>query len=298
MGPPPAGATAAALAARVARKRAQVDSFAAVLRVMLCCEDPDGEDTTPQRSRLCIVDFGCGSGGLLLPLAALFPKHDFVGVDMLTVSVELLRSRAAAAGLCNVSGVVGMIESYTGACDIALGLHACGNATDFVMAQASLRRAAFAVCPCCLGKLRFGLSGGSSFSANLRDLPSLAPGPHADAPLPAPEHPRSAWMRAALPAGAAAFAALAKAADVSHGEADEAAAQAAGFGEAATAAARAAKVNVEMDRAEGARDQGYVVATLKLFDAAATAKNDLLVGAPRDAHPRWAQALEGLMASS
>ena len=111
-------------------------------------------------------------------------------------------------------------------------------------------------------------------------------------------------MRHALPAGddgaarRAAFAALAAAADVSHGEAAEQAAQAAGFCEASTAAARAAKLNIELDRAEGARDSGYAVATLKLFDAAATAKNDLLVGAPRDTHPLWAQALDTLMATA
>ena len=299
VGPTPAGATAGALAARVARKRAQVESFAAVLRAMLQCED---SSASPRH--LTIVDFGCGSGGLVLPLAVLFPEHAFVGVDMLSASVELLRARAAAAGLHNVRGEVGMIERYAGACDVALGLHACGNATDFVVAQATLRRCAFAICPCCIGKLRFGLAGGSSFSAHVRDLPSLAPGLNAEDALPAPEHPRSAWMRRALPSGddgaarRAAFAALAAAADVSHGEAAEQAAQAAGFCEAATAAARAAKLNIELDRAEGARDSGYAVATLKLFDAAATAKNDLLVGAPRDTHPLWAQVLDALMATA
>ena len=299
VGPTPAGATAGALAARVARKRAQVESFAAVLRALLRCED---SGASPRR--LTIVDFGCGSGGLVLPLAVLFPEHAFVGVDMLSASVELLLARAAAAELRNVCGEVGMIERYVGPCDVALGLHACGNATDFVVAQATLRRCAFAVCPCCIGKLRFGLAGGSSFSAHVRVLPSLAPGLSAEAALPAPEHPRSAWMRRALPAGEdgaarrAAFAALAAAADVSHGEAAEQAAQAAGFCKAATAAARAAKLNIELDRAEGARDSGYAVATLKLFDAAATAKNDLLVGAPRDTHPLWAQALDVLMATA
>jgi SAM-dependent methyltransferase len=106
-GPAPAGATPAAHAARVARKRAQVDSFAAVLRRLLAAT------ATPSPARpLHIVDFGCGSGGLTLPLAALFPGCAFVGVDMLAKSVELLRARALAARLSNVTGVVAMIERY------------------------------------------------------------------------------------------------------------------------------------------------------------------------------------------
>ncbi len=35
-----------------------------------------------QRGRLRLVDFACGSGALLLPLASALPEVDFVGVDM------------------------------------------------------------------------------------------------------------------------------------------------------------------------------------------------------------------------
>jgi hypothetical protein len=108
-GPAPAGATPAAHAARVARKRAQVDSFAAVLRLLLSATPAAGARSSRP---LCVVDYGCGSGGLTLPLAALFPECAFVGVDMLAKSVELLRARALAAGLSNVTGVVAMIERY------------------------------------------------------------------------------------------------------------------------------------------------------------------------------------------
>ena len=207
--------------------------------------------------------------------------------------------------------------------DVALGLHACGNATDFVIEHARRAGAAFLVCPCCIGKLRFGIAGGSSFSAQMRELPSLRKQretePAADdadaAQLPPLTHPRSQWMAAALRAAAAdsssgggegdaasscdaAFAAIASAADVSHGEADAAAAVAAGFDEAGHGAvARVAKLNIEVDRAEGAREAGFVVAMLKLLDAAATAKNDLLAGAPRAARPSWAAALEALAAA-
>jgi methylase of polypeptide subunit release factors len=62
--------------------------------------------------RLKIVDFGSGSGNLILPLAHLFPACDFVAVDMKAEAINILRERAAAAGLVNVSAEVGRIEDY------------------------------------------------------------------------------------------------------------------------------------------------------------------------------------------
>ena len=60
----------------------------------------------------------------------------------------------------------GMIEQYKEPYDVALGLHACGNATDFVLLSAEKHRAAYVVCPCCVGKLKFSTAGGSSFSVH------------------------------------------------------------------------------------------------------------------------------------
>ena len=57
-----------------------------------------------------------------------------------------------------------MIEHFSGAFDVALALHACGNATDFAMALAMQQRAAYVAMPCCIGKLKFSAEhGGSSF---------------------------------------------------------------------------------------------------------------------------------------
>ena len=58
----------------------------------------------PQRYRL--VDFGSGSGNLLLPLAALFPGCDFHAVEMKPNTVSVLLNRAAAAGLTSVTAEV------------------------------------------------------------------------------------------------------------------------------------------------------------------------------------------------
>ena len=103
-----------------------------------------------------VVDFGCGTGNLLLPLAALFPQLHFVGLDLNTRSLSLLRERAEAAGLDNVSATVGLIEEYRGPCDIAVALHVCGAGTDAVLLQAQARGSAFVVAPCCVGKLKEG----------------------------------------------------------------------------------------------------------------------------------------------
>lgn len=53
-----------------------------------------------------LVDFGSGTGNLLLPLAALFPWCSFHAVEMKPNAVSLLLSRAAAAGLTNVTAEV------------------------------------------------------------------------------------------------------------------------------------------------------------------------------------------------
>lgn len=88
-----------------------------------------------QQLPLClhIVDFGCGSGNLLLPLAALLPHCRFTGVDMKPAALQLLQQRANAAGLTNVCVFEGMIEAYSARFDVGLALHACGNATDHVL---------------------------------------------------------------------------------------------------------------------------------------------------------------------
>jgi SAM-dependent methyltransferase len=160
----------------------QVESFFAVLQPIIaaaCTDTPSCTNgNTPQQAdaqlkpaqqadsqqqqqqhRLHIVDFGCGTGNLLLPLAALFPCCSFTGVDMKPAALQLLQQRAAAGGLSNVAVFEGMIEQYSQPFDVALGLHACGNATDHVLQMAVHCGAAFVVSPCCVGESDgFGLA--------------------------------------------------------------------------------------------------------------------------------------------
>lgn len=101
-----------------------------------------------------IVDFGCGSGALTLPLAALLPELYFVGVDFKQQSIALLVERALKANLRNVEGFYGRIEIFSERFDACVALHACGIATDLALLQALKHRAAYVMSPCCVGKLQ------------------------------------------------------------------------------------------------------------------------------------------------
>lgn len=74
---------------------AQVESVSALLRPVLAAMTNE----RPVRQRPVVVDFGCGSGNLGLPLAALFPQCDFVLIDM--------KARAVEVGVC------GFINAWT-----------------------------------------------------------------------------------------------------------------------------------------------------------------------------------------
>jgi hypothetical protein len=44
-------------------------------------------------------------------------------------SIEIMKAKVNSASLSNVSCVAGLIEEYAHPYDVALALHACGNAT-------------------------------------------------------------------------------------------------------------------------------------------------------------------------
>ena len=52
-------------------------------------------------------------------------------------------------------------------------MNQCGNATDMAMESALINKAAYIMCPCCVGKLKFALEGGTSTSA--AKVPPLHP---------------------------------------------------------------------------------------------------------------------------
>lgn len=85
-------------------------------RVQAAPPTPEGKATCADPAdaprRLRVVDFGCGSGNLALPLAFAFPALDVCGVDMKAEAIERLRGRAAASGLSAVSARTCMIEDF------------------------------------------------------------------------------------------------------------------------------------------------------------------------------------------
>jgi len=249
------------------RKRCQVESFALILSKLV---EQARRKTT--RERIKVVDFGSGSGGLCLPLAFLFPDIDFHAVDMKSRAIELLLEKAHKAGLTNVTASAQMIEQYVGDFDVGLALHACGNATDYAMLRCVSRKAAFALCPCCVGKLKFSLEGGSSFSSVFKSYKHL-PANESEADL-ALSHPRSEWMRRVV--SKEGFALIAKAGDISHGAEQDNHGQNHGY----DSLARVCKANVEYDRCQSAQESGYNVGLFKLINAGSTAKAELITGVP------------------
>ena len=266
------------VAGRARRKVLQVESFATILKRLL----------TEATARSRIVDFGSGSGALTLPLAWLFPAAHFVAVDMKAQAVGLALEKAKKAKVTNISGAVTMIELYQEPFDVALALHACGNATDHAMLQAIKNRAAFIVCPCCIGKLKYSVHGGSSFSAEHRTY-QASQGEKDGLAEQCPEitHPRSRWMGAHVDAQE--FAIMAKFADISHGQQQEAGLT--GEEHPFAAEARVCKANLECDRSEFAREAGYRVALLNLYDSHETAKAQVLVGVPPPGGKPFARSL-------
>jgi tRNA G46 methylase TrmB len=71
-------------------------------------------DSSTNPPPLHVVEFGSGSGNLILPLAHLFPAFSFTAVDMKPSAVGLLQQRVEQAGLTNVTALLGRIEDYTG----------------------------------------------------------------------------------------------------------------------------------------------------------------------------------------
>jgi len=232
------------------RKRRQAEGFAALLRRLVDTSD----------SQVKVVDFGCGSGNLTLALAALFPNLQFIGLDMRQRSIDILQKKVSHSGLTNLQGRVGMIETFDEEFTVALALHACGNATDFALMKAEAVSASFIVSPCCVGKLKFSLTGGTSYSPLWSDYTKkgLTEGSGPDVLL---EHPRSLWMRNLL--SKEDFGLLAQAADC-HADSGQ--------------VEKTSKICVEMDRARGMEEKGYSTALVRLTTELTYPKNDAIVG--------------------
>lgn len=259
-------------ASRAPRKRQQLDNILAVMATVV----RDGDT---------VVDLCGASGHLGFPIAHAFPACKVVIIDMKPRAIAIAHERLAMCKLPNVRIIQGMIQDFTEPFDVGVALHACGAATDLGLALCRKWRAAFVMCPCCVGKVKHS---------------SL-------------EYPRSEEMRSVL--SPAEFELLAMAADFAHGKADGAGGAPVGFvsaadsdgavtsgatasGEDASSAtsasapvtkpARAARLRrqcktfMEADRNMCQREAGYVTRLMVLDPPSASPKNDIIAGVHTD----------------
>jgi methylase of polypeptide subunit release factors len=97
----------------------QVESFALLLWQLTAqagqlSSYPSNSSSTTSTKSLHVVEFGSGSGNLVLPLAHLFPHFSFHAIDMKPSAVALLQERVDKAELDNVTVQLGHIENFTG----------------------------------------------------------------------------------------------------------------------------------------------------------------------------------------
>lgn len=307
------------LADRGARKRLQAESFFQVAFPLLG-SNTQLLPTDSVSKKFKVVDFGCGTGNLTIPLGYFLHTSslpvEVVGVDMKGSSIDRLNARVEVANLGVagpdvVRGVVGRIEEvvisgvdHRGRADKAgtclenvamvVSLHACGVATDLTIAQALLAKVPFVVSPCCIGKIKFG--DGTGTVADASEAPSAActvcgyectwqEGLVGDTPAAKMVRgsglPRSAFVRKLVSTDE--FLKVVRRADSDHAGGNISQAEGAEESKIRDHAARC-KALVEIDRCLFAAEVGgYRVALLKLTGHEHFAKSDLMVGVP----PGW-----------
>lgn len=213
---------------RLERKRQQLENVAgAVLRLAKLGD--------------VIVDFCSGSGHLGIILAYLLPRSQIILLENKEASLNRAKKRSRALGLTNVLFAQCNLDYFSGGFDIGVCLHACGVATDLVIAKCLSQRAAFVACPCCYGSVQ---------------------------PCHLLSYPRSQAMARELTLRQ--YLVLGHAADQTHGE-----------GHALSDQGNACMAAIDTDRATYASEHGYTVTLGKLRPASCTPKNNLLIGLPQ-----------------
>jgi len=211
--------------------------------------------TIPRRNRAfkrTFVDFcgGCGHVGLVL--AALYPGWDVIVVDFKQAPLDVVKSRAKAARLSNVRVWQGIVAEFPEEYkfDIGVALHACGQASDDVLAMCVARNACAVVAPCCVGAI---VSTRQKYSEKAVNIFGKA---------------RSRKLR--LQVDEAGFNVLARAAD---------------FGEAKHGGdfwRCGAKYLIENDRMKLLDELGYNSVLVKMKPLDCTPKNDVIVAYSKD----------------
>jgi len=260
--------------ARGIRKRKQIEQIYNALRSRNVLSDRRNSNSTSseknEKKRKTIVDFGCGTGNLLLALAFLFPEHDFIGVDLNETSIRMLEERAANAKLTNVRSKLSLIETFDEDFDVALALHVCGKATDVVLQTCVEKQKDFVCVPCCVGKVQVnGHRSVGGMRKKLIDVKKVDPNANTDGEII--RHPRSNLMRSICDEET--FMEVAKLADWSGNDTVSA------YDESAhSRLPTKAKSAVEIDRAQRCVERGYrgSISLHKMHQSGL--RNDLILG--------------------
>jgi hypothetical protein len=237
-------------AKRSFRKQQQLENVVAVAGALLCGSQP-----------LHVVDFCSGSGHVGLLLAALYPQHTYTLVDFNDHALATGRGRISGGDL-PARTVHSKVADFAEPFDVAVALHACGEASDQTMQLAVSRCAAFVITPCCVGKIKNKVR---------RDAAGDAPDQL--------QYPRSNAFRSFV--GISDYLHIARAADYTHGL-DSSDANA-----SISEERRRCKSLVEHDRLLFAKESDYLTAMVEMVPPSCTPKNDILVGVPVS-WPHWA----------
>lgn len=229
-------------AVRCERKRQQITAVVRAVAVVIA-------KSGMERGRLLDLCGGCGHVGLVL--AALFPEWEVCVVDAKAFSLRVAEARAVEAGLRNLT-VAEMDVQDVSDFDVAVALHACGEASDVVLERVMETRAGAVVVPCCVGGV---------VSGKPRGVPGIAETGVGG----------GRWGRARSAAveeeiGVEGYRLLARAAD---------------DGEGSEAWRRAAKTVFEGDRMAWVEKNENFVRLVKMEPVECSPKNDMLVVWPR-----------------
>jgi methyltransferase-like protein/cyclopropane fatty-acyl-phospholipid synthase-like methyltransferase len=69
--------------------------------------------TPPDVSRARVLEIGCAAGGNLIPLAALYPDAEFIGIDLSSVQIASGQARISRLGLKNIRLITQSIADVT-----------------------------------------------------------------------------------------------------------------------------------------------------------------------------------------
>lgn len=242
---------------RAEKKRIQIANLIAAIAAVAPSIKRKGRGSNNPRT---FVDFcgGCGHAGLVI--AALYPSWIVHIVDAKPAALAIAKKRAKEAGLQNVRVFEGDLLDFDAAFDFGVALHACGGASDAVIAKCVLKGAAIAISPCCVGGVvsEKGSVTGLGSGARIADFANAEQ--HIDFSVA-----RSRNMREKMTSDE--FVALARAAD---------------YGESGSSDPwrRVAKSLIELDRCAWLKEGKYDSVLVKMMPLWCSPKNDLLIAFP------------------